>query len=183
MRLFQVYAIAGGKALALALVVCIYTALAGLIELFAVNAATGYMPPHPAAALAYLCLIALVMLAAAAAVATRLSSITSGVVALLLFRFAWMGGIAQSVGSFYGNGGIRDAGTLTQLLFPSDVMWRSAVFQLQPEAFTSTLAGAHAWTGPFFVTAAPPTATTIWTICWIAVVCVLGARHFATRDL
>lgn len=177
------YAIAGGKALALALVVCIYAALAGLIELLAVDAATGYLPPHPAAALAYLCLIALVMLAAATAIATRLPAIASGVVALLLFGFAWMGGIAQSVGSFYGNAGIRDAGTLTQLLFPSDAMWRTAVFELQPAALTSTFASARVWSGPFFVAAAPPTATTIWTILWIAAVCVVGARYFATRDL
>ncbi len=176
-------AIVGGKTIALALVVCIYTALTGVAELFAVRAATGYLPPHPGLALLFLCLIALVMLVAAATIATRLSAIASGVVTLLFFGFAWMGGIAQSVGSFYGNAGIRDAGTLTQLLFPSDAMWRSAAFQLQPETLTAGLATAKVWTGPFFVSAPPPTPTVLWTIGWIAIISIVGARCFAIRDL
>lgn len=176
-------AVAGGKVLALGLVVCAYTAASAIAEFTAVRAATGYLPPHPAAAVGFLCLLALTMLAFTAAIATRLPAIASGIVALLLFGFAWMGGIAQSLGAFYGNNGVRDAGTLTQLIFPSDAMWRGTAFQLQPAAMTAAMATSHGWTGPFFVVAPPPVAMLAWAVVWIGVLSFVAARSFALRDL
>ncbi len=177
------HAAIGGKAIALAIVVCAYVSAGGAAEFLVVRLATGYLPPHPAASIAYLCLLALAMLALAIALSTRLSAIAASVVAILFFGIAWMGGIAQSLGLYYGNAAVRDAGTITQLALPTDAMWRSAIFQLEPGVTVAAISAAHVWPGPFFVVAPPPAAIVFWTIGWIAVVYALGARRFALRDL
>lgn len=177
------HAVIGGKAIALAIVVCVYAGASGAAEFLVVRMATGYVPPHPAACIAYLCLLSLAMLVLAIALSTRLSAIAASVVAILFFGIAWMGGIAQSLGMYYGNPAVRDAGTITQLVLPTDAMWRSAVFQLEPAVFVATMSATHVWPGPFFVVAPPPAAVAVWTLGWIAVVYAIGARRFALRDL
>jgi ABC-type transport system involved in multi-copper enzyme maturation permease subunit len=177
-------AIMGGKALALAVVVCIYAAMTSAAEFAVVRWLTGYLPPHPAQAIGYLCVLALVMLVLALAISTRLSAIASSIVAIMFFGIAWIGGIAGSVGDFFGNQTMRDAGTITQLVLPTDAMWRAAVFRLEPTSLTAGLSnGGHGWPGPFVVLSPPPIAMLFWTLEWIVVLYVVAARSFALRDL
>ena len=172
-----------GKILALAVTVCAYAAFAAAVEFAVVRALTGYLPPHPFAAVAYLCLLALVMLVLAFALSTRLSAIAGSVVAIVFFGLAWLAGIAGSLGSFYGNEAVRNAGIISQLLLPTDAMWREAVFRLEPAAVLTMGSAAHNWPGPFFVTSPPPLATVIWTIGWILAMYAVAMRSFALRDL
>lgn len=173
----------GGRTLALGIVVCAYVTISALAEFFVVRAATGYFPPHPALAAGYLCLIALVMLALATLVASKISGIASGIVCVVCFGLAWVGGIAQTLGTFFSNDVITHFGTLTQLLIPSDAMWRSAVYQLEPVALIAQMSGQHVWSGPFFVANPPPPALVIWSVCWIAAIYAAASRAFALRDL
>jgi len=176
-------ALISGKILALACVVCAYAAFAGAVEFAIVHAISGYLPPHPVQAVAYLCLLAIVMLVLTFALSTRLSAIASSVVAIVLFGLAWIAGIAGSLGAFYGNDAVRDAGIVSQLLLPTDAMWREAVFRLEPAAAFALTATSHTWPGPFFVLSPPPLATVVWTIAWIAAVYAIALRSFALRDL
>ena len=176
-------ALMSGKIVALGAIVCAYAAFAGATEFAVVRAITGYLPPNPAQAIAYLCLLALTMLVLTFALSTRLSAIAASVVAIVLFGIAWIAGIAGSLGAFYGNDAVRNAGTLSQLLLPTDAMWREAVYRLEPAAILATNITGHGWPGPFFVTSPPPLASVIWTIGWIAVVYVVAMRSFALRDL
>ncbi len=176
-------AVLGGKALALSITVCCYAGAAGAAEFLAVRAATGYLPPHPGLAILYLCALSLVMLAFAGALATRMPAIAASMTAVVFFGIAWMGGIAQSLGFFLHNDAVRDAGTLTQLVLPSDAMWRSAVFELEPAAQLAAIASTHTWPGPFFVLSAPPPPILLWTVVWIAAVYAFATRSFTLRDL
>ncbi len=177
-------ALMSGKALALALLVCLYAALTSAAEFSVMRVVTGYTPPHPATAVGYLCLLSLVMLALAFALSTRLSAIAASIIAVVLFATAWMVDIVASLGAFYGNETARNAGTISQLLLPTDAMWRAAVFRLEPAAAIATMAGTrHGWPGPFFVAAPPPLAMAIWTLGWIALFYVIAMRSFASRDL
>lgn len=176
-------AILAGKGLALAIVIAAYAVLTGACEFAIVKAATGYVPPSPAASLAYLALSAIVMTALALLLSTRMSALGASIVAVVAFIIARLGGIAQNVGMYYDNDTVRHAGTITQLLLPSDAMWQSALFRLEPASMIAALSNAHVWPGPFFTTAPPPVAMLVWTCAWIVAVALLAARSFALRDL
>ncbi|HET7813156.1 MAG TPA: hypothetical protein VFL13_02155 [Candidatus Baltobacteraceae bacterium] len=175
--------ILGGRTLALGIVVCGYVALASMAEFLVVRAATGYFPPHPALAAGYLSLIALVMLSLATLAASKLPGIAAGIVCVVCFGLAWMGGIAQTLGTYFENDVITHFGTITQLLIPSDAMWRCAAYQLEPLALIERMSGEHVWSGPFFVANPPPAALVVWTLCWIAAIYAAASRSFALRDL
>lgn len=175
--------ILGGRTLALGIVVCAYVVLASYAEFFVVRIATGYFPPHPALAAGYLSLIALIMLCLATLAASKLPGIAAGIVCVVCFGLAWMGGIAQTLGVYFSNDAIAHFGTLTQLLVPSDAMWRCAAYQLEPLALIEQMSGQHVWSGPFFVANPPPPALVIWTVCWIAAIYAAASRAFALRDL
>lgn len=177
------WSLLGGRTLALAIAVSAYVSVSAFAEFFVVHAATGYFPPHPALAAGYLCLIAVAMLVLATLAATKLPGIAAGIVCVVAFGMGWMGGIAQSLGEFFGNDVIRHAGTLTQLLVPTDAMWRCAVYELESTAQIAAMAGRHAWPGPFFVLAPPPPALVAWALCWILAVYAGASWVFARRDL
>jgi ABC-type transport system involved in multi-copper enzyme maturation permease subunit len=176
-------AILGGKAIALACIIVLYTFITGACEFAVVRAATGYLPPHPAIMLAYLSVSGIVMIALALLFGTRMPALAASIVAMGLFIIARLGGIAQSIGLHYGNDTVSGAGTLTQLLLPSDAMWQAALYRLEPAGMIATLGNAHEWPGPFFILTPPPLAMLFWTIGWIAIVFALSARSFELRDL
>jgi ABC-type transport system involved in multi-copper enzyme maturation permease subunit len=163
----------------------IYVAAAGGLELLVVRLTTGYAPPQPLVALAYLAGVAAVVTTAAIALATRVPALAAGIVSALLFGLAWIGGIVESIGLALGNQRLADAGTLVALTFPSDALWRGALYALQPAVFTSVAANANASgsVNPFTVTSPPPPALIGWACGWVAVVLVAGIAAFRTRDL
>ena len=175
--------IIGGKAIALTIVIAVYAVLTGACEFFVVHGATGYAPPNPAGTLLYLAISGIVMVALALALGTRMPAMSASIVAIVAFIIARLGGIAQSLGAFYDNDTVRHAGTLTQLLLPSDAMWLAALYRMEPATMIAGLSAAHEWTGPFFVAAPPPLAMVAWTIAWIAAVFAIAMRSFALRDL
>ncbi len=172
-----------GKAVALAFVIAAYAFVTGACEFVVVRAATGYVPPHPATMLAFLALSGIVMVALALLLSTRMPAIGASIVAIVAFIIARLGGIAQSIGSYYANETVRHAGTIVQLLLPSDAMWQAALYRLEPAAMIATLGSSRVWPGPFFVTEPPPAAMLLWTIAWIFVIAALAARSFELRDL
>lgn len=177
--------IALGRWLGTVVALAIYVAAAGGIELLVVRAATGYVPPHPLDALGFLAGVAAVVTTAAVALATRLPALAAGIVAAMLFGLAWIGGIIESVGLALGNQRLADAGTVVALLFPSDAVWRGALYALQPAAFTAVAANVNGSgaVNPFTVTSPPPPALLGWACAWIVVVVLAGMVSFRTRDL
>jgi ABC-type transport system involved in multi-copper enzyme maturation permease subunit len=163
----------------------LFVAAAGGLELIVVRWMTGYVPPYPLTALAYLAGVAAVVTTAAIALATRVPALAAGIVSALLFGLAWIGGIVESIGLALGNERLADAGTLVALVFPSDALWRGALYALQPAVFSAIAANANANgnVNPFTVTSPPPTALLTWAGGWIVVVLVAGVAAFRTRDL
>ncbi len=163
----------------------VYVAAAGGLELIVVRAMTGYVPPHPLDALAYMAGLAAVVTTAAIALATRVPALAAGIVAVMLFGLAWIGGIVEAIGIALGNERLADAGTLVALAFPSDALWRGALFNLQPAVFTAIAANANGNgnVNPFTVTSPMPNALLAWAVGWIVVVLTAGIVAFRTRDL
>ncbi|BDE05557.1 ABC transporter permease [Vulcanimicrobium alpinum] len=162
----------------------LYVALAGGAELGVARAITGYVPPQPLVALAYLIALSAVVSSAAIALAARLPALAAGIVAALCFGLAWIGGIVEAIGLALANRPLADAGTIVALLFPSDALWRGALYALQPAVFTAAAGTASATTAnPFAVTAPPPIALVTWAAGWIVVVTAAALLLFRTRDL
>jgi ABC-type transport system involved in multi-copper enzyme maturation permease subunit len=177
--------VALGRWLGTVAALALYVTVAGGVELLVVRVATGYMPPQPLVALAYLCGLACVVTTAAVALATRLAALAAGIVAALLFGLAWIGGIVESIGLALGNQRLADAGTVVALVFPSDALWRGALYALQPAVFTAAASQANVSgsVNPFTATSPPPAPILAWAAGWILVVLVAGIASFRARDL
>jgi ABC-type transport system involved in multi-copper enzyme maturation permease subunit len=172
-----------GKFLGLGVVVFAYAAFSGLLEFAIVDATMGFLPPHPFAAVGALAGVGLVMLVFTLVLGTRLAMIASGIVAVLCFGVGWIIGIAGSVGASFNNQTLAHAGTIAQLLLPTDALWRLAVYQLEPALIVNELSTQAQYPGPFYVTAPPPPSMIVWSILWIVAMLAVAARSFSTRDV
>jgi ABC-type transport system involved in multi-copper enzyme maturation permease subunit len=164
-----------------------YTAFVVAIELFLIKWVTGYGPPHPVEAMVFLAAEAVVMLSFTMLFSTCFSAITAGAIALVLFGLAWISGFVGMIGAQFNNRSITNVTTAISLVLPTDGMWRSAVYNLEPAA---VIAAAHTnfaeavrGAGPFTEAEPPPPAYLAWTGCWLIGVLGLAVWSFNRRDL
>jgi ABC-type transport system involved in multi-copper enzyme maturation permease subunit len=174
-----------GKWLGLAVLVVLYAAGSGVLELIGVELTTGYVPPHPVQLIAYVAGEGVILLTLALLVSTRLSGMTGGIIGLAAYFIAWVGGILGGVGVALSNDSLRHAGTVISLLVPTDQLWRGAVFSMEPASILATArAAGRALAGnPFLVTDPPPFAFLVWTVIWIAGVLTLTMWSFRAREI
>jgi ABC-type transport system involved in multi-copper enzyme maturation permease subunit len=175
-----------GKWVGLAALLLVYTAGAITLELLAVRAVVDYEAPHPLETIAYLYAEGLVLLTLSLALSTRLSGMVGGVVALVLFGMAWMGGIVGGLGQAFDNATVMHVGTATRLLLPTDGLWRGAVYALEPAAILTAarnLPGPATAANPFYAGADVPAAFLIWVAFWLALVLGLAVWSFRSREI
>ena len=173
-----------GKWIGLGGLVVLYAAVAVALELLVVRIATGYVPPHPASAAAFIAAEGLVLLTLTLLLSVRLSGITAGVIALMLFFITWIAGVAGAVGAALHNGPIEATGTISRLVLPSDGLWRGAIFNLEPDAVVAVASGSReAAANPFTSLSAPTAAYVAWAVAWVAVVVVLTVVAFRRREI
>ena len=173
-----------GKWVGLAALVAVYSGGAAAVELGVVNAVVGYVPPEPLAFLAFMIAEGIVIMSLALLLSTRLSGMVGGVVALVLFGIAWIGGIVGGIGAAFDNATIMHVGTATKLILPTDGLWRGAVFALEPRSFiaASSQAGPASAANPFFATAAAPLSFELYVIGWVGLVLGLAVYSFHARE-
>jgi ABC-2 type transport system permease protein len=174
-----------GKWLGLAVLVALYAAGSGLLELLGIWLGTDYLPPNPLAALVFVGAEGIVLMTLALLLSTRLAPMTGGVIALVLFFVAWIGGIALAIGEAFRNDTITNLGKISRLVVPTDGLWHGAIFYLEPSEILAAarLAGRARAGNPFFAEAPLSTPYIIWVVAWLAIVIVLANWSFARRDL
>jgi ABC-type transport system involved in multi-copper enzyme maturation permease subunit len=174
-----------GKWLGLGFLVLLYAALSGLLELLGIWLATGYAPPNAWAAILFVAAEGIVLMTLALLFSTRLAPMTGGVIALVLFFVAWVGGIALAIGQAFGNDTITNIGLGSRLLIPTDGLWHGAIFYLEPsDILAAARAAGRARAGnPFFADGALPVSYLIWVVAWLAAVLGIANWSFAKRDL
>jgi len=174
-----------GKWLGLGILVAIYAAGSAFLELTAVNWATGYLPPHPIQLVLYVGTEGLALLSLGLALSTRLSGITGGVIALVSWLMAWIGGIVGDIGTGLQNQAIQNVGTISHLLLPTDGLWRGAVYAMEPDAILATLrsGGTFARANPFAAVDPPPVPFLAWVVVWFTLMLVLSIWSFRTREI
>jgi len=174
-----------GKWLGLAALLAAFAGLSCGLEFVIMKIAVDYVPPHPLLAIVFVVVEALVVLTLALAASTRIPAMTGGIVVVVLFGMAWMAGIAGAVGAAFHSPAIQNIGTVASLIFPTDGLWRAAIYALEPAATIIAQAqGGRAASGnPFFVTSGPAGAYIGWTIAWIMAVLGVAIWSFNRREL
>jgi ABC-type transport system involved in multi-copper enzyme maturation permease subunit len=174
-----------GKWLGLAVLIAIYAAGSALLELAAVDWATGYLPPHPLQLILYVGAEGLVLLSLGLALSTRLSGITGGVIALVAWLMGWIAGVVGDVGAGLQNQAVENVGVISHLLLPTDGLWRGAIYAMEPEAFIATMraAGTVARANPFAAVDPPPITFLGWVVVWFALMLALSVWSFRTREI
>ena len=175
-----------GRWLGLALVVVAYAVASGALAIGVVTVISGFGPPKPILALAFLAAQALVLMTLTLALGSVLPAIGAGAVAVVAFGIGWMAGVMAAVAAAFDLQSLAGAAEASRWLFPSDGLWRGVVFGLEPPA-AALLATGRSPEGlaanPFFALQPPAPAFVIWSGIWIAVVLGLAGWRFTRRDL
>jgi ABC-type transport system involved in multi-copper enzyme maturation permease subunit len=173
-----------GKWLGLGLLIVAYAGGSGALEMLTIRWTTGYVPPHPIAVLALIAAQGLVMLTLALVLSTRLTAMTAGVIALVLYFMAWIGGIVEAIGAAISNGSLSAAGAAMRLILPTDALWRGAAYNLEPASVLALAGSTGRGAGnPFLVTSPIPVAMLLWTVTWVLVMLVVALWSFRHREI
>jgi ABC-type transport system involved in multi-copper enzyme maturation permease subunit len=178
------YQMVVGKWLAFAVLIAVYAAATTAIEVTVVGLTTGYQPPGPAGLAAYLIAEGIVIMSLTLLLSTRLPGMTAGVIGLVLFFLAWLGGIAGTIGEVFNNAAIHNTGTVSQLLLPTDALWRGAAYELEPPVYRALFGLTRVRAGnPFFVENPPSLLYLTWCAVWVGVVIGGAVLSFRRRDV
>lgn len=174
-----------GKWLGLGLLVALYALATGIIEFAGVKLVVDYLPPHPVEALLYLTGESLILLTLALLLSTRLSPMTSGVIAVVVFGMAWLAGFAEQIGMAFNNLTMINVGVVMSMLLPTDGLWRGAVYSMEPVAVLALGSSSRAASAgnPFFVSAPPTTPYLLWAVIWVVVILGIAVFSFQRRDV
>ena len=161
-----------------------FVVVAGLAQFLIVRATVGYWPPEPAEGLALLAVQTAVLLTLALLLATLISPMASGVVAVGLFGATWIAGVVGGIGDAFDNENVAHVGTVSRMLLPTDGLWRGAMHALQDPIAVAQF-GEPALEGgfPFLSPAGLTFAYLGWVVVWVALMLGLAAVTFLRRDL
>jgi ABC-type transport system involved in multi-copper enzyme maturation permease subunit len=175
-----------GRWVGLVAIVIAYAALSGLLEMAAIRFVSGYLPPNPLLAVAFLSAQSIVLLTFAMLLSTRLPAIASGAVCVVLFGLGWMAGVFAGVGRFFDAGPLVTVAEASRWLLPSDGLWRGTIYALEPAVVLAGIAGVggpRAAANPFFAPTPPPTEFMLWSVVWVALILGLATFSLSRRDL
>ena len=170
-----------GKWLGLVAFGAVFVAVAGLAQFLVVQATVGYWPPDPVTGLLLLAAQTAVLLTLTLLLATVVSPMASGIVAVGLFGATWIAGVVGSVGEALGNEGVARVGTISRVLLPTDGLWHGAMYSFQDSSLlrVAGLDGAS----PFFGTASLSPVYLVWVVVWVVLIGGLAALSFTRRDV
>jgi Cu-processing system permease protein len=171
----------GSAAILLAWVV-VFTA--GVV--FGVGLGLGFYPPNPVQAGMLMLLESLVVLSLRLFFGTFLGTLASGIVPLLIWGFARIAGLVETVGQTLNISQMVNAGIVTSLIMPTDVLSRGASYFLLPDLITvagDNLAASTARGNPFVSVAPIAGPMVLWAGAYVVVLFLIGARIFSRRDV
>jgi ABC-type transport system involved in multi-copper enzyme maturation permease subunit len=175
-----------GRWLGSAVVVVAYTAASGLLAIGVAVLVSGYGPPDPLLAIAFLSGEVLVLLTLTLALGSVMPAIAAGAIAVVGFGLAWMAGVMAGVAAALGVEGLRAIAEASRWILPTDGLWRGVIYGLEPPLVVMIAAGRDptlAEANPFYATAPPPAQFVIWSIVWMALVLGAATWWFERRDL
>jgi Cu-processing system permease protein len=176
-----------GRFLALAGLLTAYVVVMSGSLLLIARIVAGYQPGDATRAVGLMILQVLILLAVSLLGSTVLPTLANGVVMLVLFGLAWLGGIIGFAGSIPpGNELLANLGTAVSLLLPADAIWRGASYHVLPPSFlvASSLTNADGDVGlPFAATVPVAPAMLAWALAYPVACLALAVAAFRRRDL
>ncbi|HEY8818318.1 MAG TPA: ABC transporter permease [Candidatus Limnocylindrales bacterium] len=175
-----------GRWLGCAVVVVAYAAASGMLAIAAAALVSGYTPPNPPLAVAFLAGQALVLLTLTLALGSVLPSIAAGAIAVVGFGLGWMAGVLAGVAAALGVAALGSVAEVSRWLLPSDGLWRGVIYGLEPPLVVLIAAGRApglVQANPFYSADPPPAAFVIWSVAWMALVLGAATWWFERRDL
>ncbi|HMH93148.1 MAG TPA: ABC transporter permease subunit, partial [Streptosporangiaceae bacterium] len=173
-----------GKWLGLAAILAAYTAVVVGLQVAVVRAVSGFMPPQPVTAAAYLFGEGAVLLTLVLLLSTRLSALAAGVAGVAVFGIAWLAGVVGALGASFNISALHTASVVSQYIVPTDGLWHGAIFYLEPASYVSLQISTTSDRGdPFFAAAAPSWTYLAWAGVWFVLVLALSVASFERREL
>ena len=175
-----------GRWLGSAVVVVAYTIASGLLAIGVGTLVSGYGPPEPLLAVAFLSGEVLVLLTLTLALGSVMPAIAAGAIAVVGFGLGWMAGVMAGVAAALGVEGLRSIAEASRWILPTDGLWRGVIYGLEPPLVALIAAGRDpglAEANPFYATAPPPIPFVVWSIVWMALVLGAATWWFERRDL
>ena len=175
-----------GRWIGSAVVVVVYAVASGLLAIGAAVLVSGYGPPEPLLAVAFLAGEALILLTLTLALGSVLPSIAAGAIAVVGFGLGWMAGVLAGVATALGVEGLKGIAEVSRWILPTDGLWRGVIYGLEPPLVVLIAAGRApniVEANPFYAATPPPLPFVIWSVAWMALVLGLATLWFARRDL
>jgi ABC-type transport system involved in multi-copper enzyme maturation permease subunit len=172
-----------GKWLGLSLFASGYVAVAGTVQFLIVRLTTGYTPPDPLVALFVMAAEAVVLLTLALMLASVLSPMASGVLAVGCFGATWVAGVIGGIGEVVGNEGVARVGDISRIVLPTDGLWHGVMHALQAPSVLADFTNGDGAGNPFLSTLPITPGYLVWVVVWLAIVLTVTATAFARRDV
>jgi len=175
-----------GRFLALAGLLVTYVVVMSAALLLVARGVTGFQPGDATRVVGLMVLEVLILLAVSLLGSTVLPTLANGVVMLVLFGLAWLGGIIGFVATIPpGNELMANLGTAVSLLLPADAVWRGASFHVLPTSFlvAGSFANGEEVGLPFGSTAPMAPAMLAWAVAYPVACLALAVAAFRRRDL
>lgn len=166
-----------GKWLGMALMLSCYVLLLAGGIIGATWAISGYLLPNALKGVGLIAFQAVIMLSVSIAGGTRLSTVTNGVLAFMLYGLAFVGGWIEQIGAAMHNEAAVDIGILSSLIVPSEAMWKMAAHALQPPILGALNVS------PFTMGTAPTSAMLLYAAFYTLALVGLAVYSFGHRDL
>ena len=175
-----------GRFLALAGLLTAYVVVMSGSLLLIARIVAGYQPGDVTRVVGLMVLQVLILLAVSLLGSTVLPTLANGVVMLVLFGLAWLGGIIAFVATIPpGNELMANLGTAVSLLLPADAVWRGASYHVLPPSFlvASSFTNGDNVGIPFASTQPLAPAMLAWALAYPVACLTLAVAAFRRRDL
>jgi Cu-processing system permease protein len=175
-----------GRFLALAGLLTAYVVVMSGSLLLIARIVAGYQPGDVTRVVGLMVLQVLILLAVSLLGSTVLPTLANGVVMLVLFGLAWLGGIIAFVATIPpGNELMANLGTAVSLLLPADSVWRGASYHVLPPSFlvASSFTNGDNVGIPFASTQPLAPAMLAWALVYPVACLSLAVAAFRRRDL
>ena len=126
-----------GKWVGFAAMSCAYSLLLGSGILIITYLRTGISLSNPAGGLLIMTLNAIIMMTVTIAGGTRLSTLSNGVLAFMLYGVAFIGGWVETIGSTFRNEAAVNLGIVSSLIMPIEAIWKKAALVFQPRMLSN----------------------------------------------
>ena len=150
--------------------------------LIGVRAITGYAPPDPARAIALMVFGAILLLTLSILGSSLFSTLANGIVVFLLYGFAWVGGLLESIGRATDTPILETISRISQVLIPSDALWKGASYHLQSASLLESQRN-FGGSNPFIGLEPVPLGLMLWAAMYIVITLALAIWAFDRRDL